>query len=75
MLDRLPPIAILLTLLVAFGCPSEFGREGRIDQAVGQDLKAGSDDCPPGKHRRPPEPNCSGPECETCMDDVKDSGR
>jgi len=73
MLERLLAIATLLTLLMMSGCPSEFGRSGRIDQAMEQDLKVMPGDCPPGKHRLPSD--CSGPECESCVDDVADGGR
>jgi hypothetical protein len=73
--ERLPAIATLLTLLMMSGCPSEFGRSGRVDQAVEQDLRVVPGDCPPGKHHRPPAPGCSGPECAGCVDDVGDSGR
>ena len=75
MFERLPAIAPLLTLLLMSGCSSEFGRNGRIDQAVEQDLKMEPGDCPPGKHHRLPEPDCSGPECVDCVDDVGDSRR
>ena len=75
MLERLPVIATLLTLLMMLGCPSEFGRNGRLDQAVEQDLKAEFGDCPPGKHRLLPAPGCSGPECVRCVDDDGDGGR
>lgn len=75
MLERLPAIAKLMALLMMSGCPSEFGVDGRIDQAVERDLKAMSGGCPPGKHRRFPEPGCSGPQCGECVDDVEDGGR
>ncbi len=72
MLERLP---VLATLLMMSGCPSEFGKDGRIDQAVEQDLKVDPSDCPPGQHRRRPELGCSGPGCRDCVDDVEDGGR
>ncbi|HEY8206608.1 MAG TPA: hypothetical protein VIG99_03935 [Myxococcaceae bacterium] len=72
MFERLPAIAALLMMS---GCPSEFGRNGRIDQAVEQDLKVDPGGCPPGKHYRLPPSGCSGQECEVCVDDDGDSGR
>jgi len=75
MLERLPAIARLLTLLMLSGCPSEFGKSGRIDEAVEQDMKVESGDCPPGKHRRLAAPGCSRPECVDCVDDAEDGGR
>ena len=75
MLERLLAIATLLTLLMMSGCPSEFGRNGRIDQAMEQDLKVEPGNCPPGKHRLPPESGCSGPGCIRCVDDDGDGGR
>ena len=75
MAERPPAIAALLSLLMMSGCPSEFGRNGRIDQAVEQDQKAKFGECPPGKHRRLPDRDCSGPECGSCVDDAGDSGR
>ena len=75
MAKRPPAIVTLLTLLMVSGCPSEYGRDGRIDQAVEQDLKAEPSECPPGQRHRIPGRDCLSQECEGCTDDDGDGGR
>jgi hypothetical protein len=37
----------LFTLVMSTGCPSEFGRDGRVNKAVGKDVKEFiPEDCP-----------------------------
>jgi hypothetical protein len=70
MRKRLPVIAMSLAML---GCPSEYGRHGRIEQALEDDLKPDSPNCPVGKHWGKLDPNCEGKDCkQDCIDDPPD---
>jgi hypothetical protein len=62
-------------LLLSLGCPSEYGRAGRVDQAMGDDLRQSAQACPAGKHPLAPTDSCLGDSCEpTCVDDGPDAG-
>jgi hypothetical protein len=62
-------------LLMPLGCPSEYGRAGRVDQAMGDDLRQPLQPCPAGKHRLAPPDSCFGDSCEPkCVDDDPDAG-
>jgi hypothetical protein len=61
----------VLALIVAAGCPSEFGKEGRIAKAIHEDtadmvIKRCSEEwrdkvCAPGKEASPKCLECGGP--------------
>jgi hypothetical protein len=61
----------VLALMVTAGCPSEFGKEGRIAKAIHEDtvdmvIKRCSDElrnkvCGPGKENSPKCLECGGP--------------
>ncbi len=69
----LPAVVMLLT---GTGCPSEFGRDGRIDQAMEDDMRQGADVCPAGQHwERLKRKDCLDSDCGSCVDDNPDGGR
>jgi len=62
-------------LLVMLGCPSEYGRHGRIDQAMERDLTPDLPACPVGQHREKIDRDCQGERCpQRCIDDAPDGG-
>jgi hypothetical protein len=72
MLARLSAVVMLMLVL---GCPSEYGKHGRIDQALEDDLKPHSPSCPAGQRWGKIERNCQGEHCpEGCIEDPLDGG-
>lgn len=53
--------------VLAFGmaCPWEYGRGGRIDQAVQKEMTEWLGECPPGMHREWVDRDCEESNCKT----------
>jgi hypothetical protein len=62
--------AVVLAAVALAGCPSEFGKDGRVGKAVGKDVQEQLDDIPPCSEAYVAEV-CHGPkmdtdECDRC---------
>lgn len=69
-MDRRLWLAVALMLGIGTGCPTEWGMDGRIERAVGKDMRElRSPPCGEGQQEIKTEKDCVGKGCKTvCVD-------
>lgn len=64
-MNRRPWITAMVSLMIATGCPTEWGMDGAVDLAIRKDLREAQEPgCGEGQKEVPIDPKCTAESCD-----------